>query len=151
AALSLLGALTYGVWGAVAGQIAGQSVMAIHAIVALYEEARDLGVSVRPRFARKGMTSILALGVPLYASGLLTIPATYFAQGLLTQSAGIGVLGNLRVTMTITSIVSLIPAAAFPPMLSSLARAHGGGAGFSEGLAMNLRVVWLFGLGALTF
>jgi O-antigen/teichoic acid export membrane protein len=151
AILSILGAFTFGVWGAVAGQVAGQSLMAVHVIVALYKEARGVGVIVRPRLAWQGMTSILYLGLPLYVSGLLTIPATYFAQGLLTQSASVGVLGNLRVTMAITSIVSLLPTAVASPMLSSLARAHGEGRGFSEGLAMNLRMVWLFGLGAVAF
>lgn len=89
----------------------------------------------------------LRVGFPFYVSGLLSIPAIYFVQGMLSRYAGLDVLGYLRVLSTLLVFISFVPSSAAAAMVSLLTRSSSVDYGsFIAQSLINLKYVWLFAI-----
>lgn len=123
--LSGSGMLLYGVYGALGGYGIAQFILAVSLGHAATRAMREQRVRISySRFAR-AIASLLRLGLPFYASGIIAVPVTFFLQGLLSRSAGLDALGQLRVIAAITAIIAFIPTSVAAATTSTLSRARG--------------------------
>jgi len=143
--LLVLGAIVGGAIGAAWGAVLGQAVTVIVLGMSLSRVSAALGLKLRPRLHGHLLKQILTVGLPFYLAGLLQIPSDYFAQGLMVRMHGVSMLGDLRVIVTITAIISFLPNALNGPMISIFSRAHADDRTLdSQRLVFtNLRVVWI--------
>ena len=109
-----------------------------------------------PRFVhfRRSVRSLISTGLPFYGAGLLAIPVSYYLQGDLGRTIGLDALGQLRVVVSITAMISFLPTSIAAVMVSHLARESGSDyASFVKKTLANMKFVWIFVLfsGVATF
>jgi O-antigen/teichoic acid export membrane protein len=124
----------------------GQVALAVALAVALRATAGRLGIPIRLRFNKRTLFDVLRIGFPFYVAGLFLVPIDYLAQGGVVRTHGLSSLGDLRVIVAVTSIVTFMPGALNGPMISAFARAHTGTGDVREAFSQNLRVIWTIGL-----
>jgi len=135
--------------GGVAGAVTGLAVTQALAVLWLHHATRramsEEGVRIRFDALRSEARRILRHGIPFYLAGLAIIPATYFAQGLLSRHGGVEALGGLRVITSMLTLVTLVPMAVAPLILQRLSvAASGGDQGFSASTFRLLKYSWIF-------
>lgn len=92
----------------------------------------------------RSVRSLISTGLPFYGAGLLAIPVSYYLQGDLGRTIGLDALGQLRVIVSITAIISFLPTSIAAVMVSHLARESGTDyASFVEKTMANLKFVWI--------
>jgi O-antigen/teichoic acid export membrane protein len=84
---------------------------------------------------------VLAIGLPFYAGVAVAIPAEFVSLGLLSKSAGLDALGELRVTQALMSVAAMVPAALAAPLRSHLAASQIGREN-SAPLVSQLKLSW---------
>lgn len=120
--LTTIGMSLFGVAGALGGYGIGQTILAGSLGYATARAIKEHGIRLAFTASRRGVSSLLRLGVPFYLAGLVTVPVTFFLQGLLSRSAGVESLGLLRVIGTITSLIAFIPGSIAAATTSTLTR-----------------------------
>ena len=144
-ALSIVGGLTYGAWGGVIGLALGQSIGTVMLAAGLLRETAQHGVSLRPRWPGAAARTLLGIGLPFYLSVAAVIPAEFMSLGLLSRSAGIEALGELRVVQSLMSLAAFVPVALAGPIISHLVAAHTGD-GTPDAVHAQLKFNWILGL-----
>jgi O-antigen/teichoic acid export membrane protein len=146
AAISI-GALAFGLAGAVAGLVGAQALSVLWLGIVTRKAMRNeqLRLAFSNLFDRA--RSLIRLGLPLYISGMVGIPAAYLLQGMLVRSAGLEELGYLRAIMGIVAIVAFAPSSAAGAMISMFARARSAGDGaLAFRIVQNIRIIMMFAL-----
>jgi O-antigen/teichoic acid export membrane protein len=145
ASLTIAGAYMSGATGATVGLVVGQVLAVIALLLALSKVCRDRNIRFIGRLRLRRIRSILAIGFPFYAAGLLGIPVEYMLQALVVRGHGVAMIGDLRVIVAITSIMSFIPTAIAGPMVSALTRARTESAArYWQLVVWNSKVLWFF-------
>lgn len=146
AAISI-GALSFGVSGAVTGLISVQAISVLWLGRVLLSALRREQLWFAFRNTWSNARSLLEIGLPLYVAGLISIPAIYLLQGIVVRSAGLEELGFLRVVVAIVSIVSFAPSSAAAAMTSMFTRTRTEQQGaLAYRIMQNIRVVLVFAL-----
>ena len=102
-------------------------------------------ISIRFEKFRLHATTLLRNGLPFYAAGLVSVPTTYYIQGLVTQNFGLEAMGGLRVINSVTTLVSFVPTAIAAVMISNLTRCSTRDySDFVRTTLLNVKYVWLF-------
>ncbi len=145
-ALSAGGMWFYGLAGALGGYGVAQAILAASLGRAATRAMREQGVRIAYSRSSRAVASLMRLGIPFYASGLVAVPVTFYLQGLLSRSAGVDALGLLRVIATITAIVAFIPASVAAATTSTLTRIRADtgtpASGVFDYAFLYLKVVW---------
>ena len=105
--------------------------------------------SIRIKYASAGISvlRLLKIGLPFYLAGLVNVPTLYYAQGLLTQTAGIESMGGLRVIGSITALVTFLPSSIAGVMVSALTKKSTSDYGaFVSAMLLNIKYIWLFSM-----
>lgn len=145
----------WGLRGAVGGLILVQAVT----LWMLWGQARTAITAERIsiRFGRFATSAapLLKNGFPFYASGLASVPSTYYVQGLVAQNFGLEAIGGLRVIVSLTTLVSFIPTAIAAVFVSQLTRSSTVDyTDFVRTSLLNIKYLWTFlllaGAGLLT-
>lgn len=146
-ALAILGGLTGDAFYAVLGYIAGQGIVTTVTFFTLARLCRGFNVRLMPRASINQILSVLRIGLPFFAAVLLTTPAHYYAESLLVFTHGTQELGNLRIVLAISTIVSLIPSAINGPMISRFVRSESDEAdSHNRFVLFNIKILLVFGL-----
>lgn len=143
--LTVIGGVAFGVTGAVWGAAAANACTALAMGVRLRSELARRGLSARPRWPSGEVRSLLAIGFPFYASGLLLIPTDFMCVAFLSRVAGVDALGDLRVTQTLMGAATMIPTALSGPLISHLTGRLAGESGPAAVLDQ-LKAVWILSL-----
>lgn len=146
-ATTILGALLYGVQGAVWGfagmTLAGAPIYAFGLLRAL--RSADIRLRFSPQ--RDHIRQIFGIGLPFYAAGVFLIPVEYWSQGLVSRFGGLGALADLRVILTLMAVVQMIPQAISGPIISLFSEREGHKAGSGAASAFeHMRWLWIFAL-----
>lgn len=149
AVLMITGAYVAGLKGAaIAAVLAAYASLACVGYV-LFGALRQSGTLTEIRVSSYRLRAMLRLGMPLYLSGLITIPVTAILQGLLTKSQGTDGLAYLRIATVFSSLVGFIPhsiAAVTVSNLSSIRSTSGGTTAFADAAVQRIKLVWAFAL-----
>lgn len=143
--LTIAGSWVDGAWGGVLGLATGQAVMMVLLATGLSREAASRQLRVRPRLPGAEAWAVMTLGLPFYLSVAAMIPVDFMNLGLLSRSAGVGELGELRVTQALMSLAAFIPTALSGPTISHLAAANAGERN-PDPVLLQLKVNWVLGL-----
>ncbi|MEM6479641.1 MAG: oligosaccharide flippase family protein [Pseudomonadota bacterium] len=146
-AITVAGAVIYGVTGAVWGfagaTLAGAPVYFLGLVRAL--RGLPVRIELRPKWAH--MREIFGIGFPFYAAGVFVIPAEYLSQGLVSRAGGLGDLGDLRIILTLMSVVMMIPQAISGPIITLFSEREGRETGAGSASALeHMRWLWIFAL-----
>jgi O-antigen/teichoic acid export membrane protein len=144
--LATTGGLIGGALGAAWGLAAGAGFAALYLAAGLRGELTKLGLSARPRLPSTQATALLRLGFPFYAGGLLLIPVDFFCAGLLSQTAGVAALGDLRVTQAVVAIATALPISLSGPLISYFA-GRSDVKTRPDAILLQLKIVWVLSLG----
>ncbi|TCT04602.1 oligosaccharide flippase family protein [Aquabacter spiritensis] len=129
------------VWGLAAANLAGLSLLGLR----LKAELSKHGLHLRPRWPAREARSLLGIGFPFYANGLLLVPVDFLCMAYLSRVAGVEALGDLRATQTLMSVATLVPAALAGPFVAQLAgRLEAGGS--PNALLNQIRAIWILSL-----
>lgn len=149
AILSLSSAVAGGIYG---GAVLATWCLAIAQIVssimlnfALVGLLKSYKIHVRIKWSNDAAFSILKSGSPLYFGGLFLIFPEFANMAQLTRVAGIGTMGDMRVTQALVSIIAVIPLAISGPTITFLTERYSNGDGRAAMLT-HLRIVWIFTL-----
>lgn len=94
---------------------------------------------------RSSFRTLINTGFPFYVSGLLAIPVYYYLQGTLGRDVGLDSLGQLRVIVSITAIITFLPTSIAAVMISHLARESGADySNFIQKTLANIKFIWIF-------
>ena len=142
-----LGGLLGGLRGAVAASLCLQAVTVTLMARLVRDELHTETVRLAFDDAASWAAKLLTFGLPFHLAGLVSVPVTYYLQGALAKHAGLDALGYLRVVLSVTTIVSFVPASAATAMISMLTnvRMTRGGA-FAADTMRSLKIVSLFSL-----
>ncbi|MDP3673060.1 MAG: hypothetical protein Q8R69_25630 [Telluria sp.] len=140
-----LGAYFGGALGAVWTLVAAQAGSVALMSITLSQVMKAAGLALRPRWPGGAAGTILKLGLPLYAGGLLAVPVEFANLGFLSRSAGIEALGDLRVTQALMSVATAIPTAIAGPSMTLLTE-HYAANRRSAALLLQLKAIWIFGI-----
>jgi len=144
-ALLVAGGIYYGLPGAALSFVIGQIISTISLALIVRRAMVEDGVAFQLDEVSKNIRLIISFGFPFYLSGLMMIPASYYAQGMLVALRGVEEAGGLRVVVAVTTLVSFIPTVTVPLVLNRLARASSESADvFSSTFSTLLRVNWAF-------
>jgi O-antigen/teichoic acid export membrane protein len=136
-----------GLNGAVAGMISVQFFTVIWLAWALKTklDAESLRLVLANFFYRA--RQLLKFGFPFYAAGLISVPTTYYLQGLLVKHAGLEALGYFRAISALVSIVSFVPSSASAAMISMLTKTRvENESALANTIMRNIKMVMLFAL-----
>lgn len=145
AVAALVGAVLYGPWGCAVGFVLGQVLNLVLLARGLGVETYARGLTMRLRRPSREAYNLLKIGFPFYLSGFLLIPTEFVSLGLLSHSAGIDSLGELRVIQSLIALASIVPAALAGPMTSHLAAAAVGDKD-AEPMLAQLKFNWMVSL-----
>lgn len=141
------GALWFGVSGAVTGLIGVQAFSVVWMAKVMLSALRREQLWFAFRNTWSNARSLLVIGSPLYIAGLVSIPVTYFLQGMIVRSGGLEELGYLRVVVALVSIVSFVPMSASAAMTSMFAQTRTREEGaLAYRIAQNIRLILVFAL-----
>lgn len=143
--LAVTGAFIAGAIGAVWGGAIANLVTAFVLAMRLARKLAWHGVKARLRWPSHHAFTLLSLGFPFFAGGLLLIPVDFLTIGLLSQHSGLDGLGELRATQAFSSIATMLPLALSGPLLSHLAASISVEAR-SGAMLEQLKAVWVLGL-----
>jgi O-antigen/teichoic acid export membrane protein len=146
-AATILGALLFGVqgavWGFASATLAGVPVYSFGIVRTL----RTAGIQLRFSPQRNHIRQIFAIGLPFYAASVFLIPAEYLSQGFVSRFGGIEDLADLRVILTLMAVVQMIPHAISGPIISLFSEREGQEAGSGAASAFeHMRWLWIFAL-----
>lgn len=146
-AATILGALLFGVQGAVWGFV-GTSLVGVPVyVLGLLRALRDVGIRLRWRLTWPHTKEIFAVGVPFYGAGAFLIPAAFVAQGAVSRFGSVEDLADLRIVMTLMGVVELVPQAIAGPIISLFSEREARAAGSGRASAFNhMRWLWIFAL-----
>lgn len=144
---TILGALVFGVqgavWGFVGTTLAGVPVF----VLSLLRMLRGTGIRVRLRLTRAHVREVFSIGLPFYGAGLFMIPAGFVAQGAVSRFGGVSDLADLRIVLTLMGVVELVPQAIAGPIISLFSEREGRAAGSGMASAfVHMRWLWIFAL-----
>jgi len=144
---TILGALLFGVMGAVWGFV-GTSLAGVPVFVfGLLRALRGAGIRLRWRLTWAHTKEIFRVGLPFYGEGALLIPAVFVAQGAVSRFGGLEDLADLRIVMTLMGVVELVPQSIAGPVISLFAAREGRVAGSGRASAFDhMRWLWTFAL-----
>ena len=139
------GALGAGAYGAAVGLAAAQLATTALLFWRLRGEClrRNLVLELRP--PTKQILRLFKIGFPFYLGVLWMIPGEFYVLGLLSRSAGVEVLGQLRVVQALMAVVTVLPNALSGPLITYLTERHAAGAG-GGALQLQLRFIWVSAL-----
>jgi O-antigen/teichoic acid export membrane protein len=141
------GALTAGLTGAVITFLMSQLLTALWLAWTVLTEMRAQSIGLRFHDVANRCKELVRIGFPFYAAGVVTIPVTYYMQGLLAEKGGLEALGQLRVIAALVMIVSFVPTSAAGPMISMLAETRRtSAASLPHNIMTNVKIMLLFGL-----
>lgn len=111
----------------------------------LRRAVREERVDVRLDEWRSGLKENAAIGFPHYLSALIAIPIAYVLQGMLGRYGGTEGLGFLRMTVSLSALISFIPSSISAATLSFLTslRSDTTRNDFDDVAALNAKVIWL--------
>lgn len=146
AAISL-GALGFGLAGAVSGLISVQAISVFWLGKVMLSALRRELLWFAFRNVFSSARSLLKLGLPIYLAGLVSIPVIYYLQGMVVRGGGLEQLGYLRVIFAIVSIVSFAPMSAAAAMTSMFAQTRTEQEGaLADRIVQNVRLILVFAL-----
>jgi O-antigen/teichoic acid export membrane protein len=125
------------VWGLVGAQAVAVGMLTL----SLARLFKTRGLVFRARRPSGAAGSMLRLGLPFYAGGLLLIPVDFANLAHLSRSVGVESLGDLRVTQALVSLAAALPTAIAGPTVTFLTERHAAGEG-AAGLILQLKVIW---------
>lgn len=129
-------------WSLAGAQAAAVALM----LITLAQVMKASGLVLHPRWPTGAAGMMLKLGLPLYAGGLLAVPVEFANLGLLSRSAGLEALGDLRVTQALMSVASALPTAIAGPSMTLLTEHHAANRG-TAALTLQLKAIWIFAVG----
>lgn len=144
--LVVAGALYGGAPAAAWALVAAQGVAVALLAFALARQLNGLGLRFRIRWPARAASSMVRLGFPFYAGGLLLIPVDFANLALLSRSIGVEALGDLRVTQALLSVAAALPTAIAGPTITFLTARHAAGDG-AGALLLQLKAIWILALG----
>jgi O-antigen/teichoic acid export membrane protein len=151
AGLTIIGAYTAGAIGATIGLVAGHALAMVSLLLGLRKACHERNIKLVPRLNLHRMRRILGLGLPFYMAGLVSISVDYLVLALLVRGHGIATMGDLRVIIAITSIMSFLPTAVAGPMISALTQRHRESSRhFWQLLVWNSKAAWLLSMLVIT-
>lgn len=145
AGMALAGAFWSGSWGCVVGFTMGQAINLVLLATGLRIEARSRGLRLRLALPGHESYRLLSIGLPFYLSNFLLLPTEFLALGLLTRSAGLDALGELRVVQSLMSVASTLAVALAGPRMSHLS-AFDASERNPEPLLIQLKLSWILSL-----
>jgi O-antigen/teichoic acid export membrane protein len=140
-------AVAGGLFPAVVALVATQGVVAVWLADATRRALERSGIRFSWRRFGERARELVATGFPFYGAGLVSIPVTYYMQGLLTSSSGLHALGYLRVITALVMIVSFVPTSAAGPMISMLAQSRSEDeSSMARNVMRNVKMMFVFGV-----
>lgn len=139
------GAVAAGAYGGAVALAAAQLVTSALLFWSLKRECARRGLVLWPRVPTRKTLRLLNIGFPFYLGILWLIPVDFYALGLLSRSAGVEVLGQLRVVQALMALVTVLPNALSGPLVTYLTERHAAGAG-PGALRLQLRLIWVIAL-----
>ena len=139
------GALGAGAYGAAVGLAAAQLATTALLFWRLRGECLRRNLVLELRLPTKQILRLFKIGFPFYLGVLWMIPGEFYVLGLLSRSAGVEVLGQLRVVQALMAVVTVLPNALSGPLITYLTERHAAGAG-GGALQLQLRFIWVSAL-----
>jgi O-antigen/teichoic acid export membrane protein len=140
-----VGAYIFGINGALSGMFLTQ-IFSVFLLVRLVRNSLHANkIILRLGSFKKWAYRLLSLGFPFYVAGLISVPITLYLQGMLSRQSGLEALGELRVIISILSLISFIPTAASSAMISLLTRSSTNDYfSFIQQALLHIKYIWLF-------
>jgi O-antigen/teichoic acid export membrane protein len=102
-------------------------------------------ISLKFLQVKKSFRSLIRTGFPFYLSGLIAMPVFYYLQGTLGRIVGLDSLGQFRVIVSITTMISFLPVSIAAVMVSNLAREYGSDyTNFVRQTLLSIKFTWIF-------
>jgi O-antigen/teichoic acid export membrane protein len=139
------GAVTAGAYGGALGLAAAQLATTALLFARLKGECARRNLALGLRVPTRQVLRLLKVGFPFYLGVLWMIPVEFYVLGLLSRSAGVEVLGQLRVVQALMAVVTVLPAALSGPLITYLTERHAVGQG-AGALQLQLRLMWVSAL-----
>ena len=146
-AATVLGALIFGVQGAIWGFAGTTLAGALVFVIGMLRMLRSAGIRIRLQLRRDHLRQIFAIGLPFYGAGVFMIPAGFLAQGAVSRFGSVADLADLRVILALIAVVQLIPQAISGPIISLFSEREGRqkGSGIASAF-VHMRWLWVFAL-----
>ena len=110
AAMATVCGVLFGLTGAVFALILIQALTVAAMALVLRRALRVERVRIAFRNLSFWTRRLLSFGLPFHAAALAWIPVSYYLQGVLARQAGVDALGYLRAIVSVTTLVTFVPA-----------------------------------------
>ncbi|ROT99098.1 oligosaccharide flippase family protein [Histidinibacterium lentulum] len=146
-AATILGAVLYGVQGAVWG-FAGTTLAGVPIFVlGLLRALKRVELRIRWQLSLGHLKEIFSIGLPFYGAGVFMILAGFVAQGAVSRFGSVQELADLRIVLTLMAVVQMIPQSISGPIISLFAEREGRETGSGSVSAFeHMRWLWIFAL-----
>lgn len=145
--ITLISSLIFDLIGAVASLLITQALIVFVLLPKCLAMLRESEIVLRIEAFGRMANKIFRTGFYFYVSGLISVPIIYYVQGILVRYCGLDSLGQLRVVVSICTIVSLVPTSISAVMISHLAKHKiEEGLKFANKIDQNIKLVWGFSL-----
>jgi lipopolysaccharide exporter len=140
-----IGAIMFGVYGAIAGQTVGAGAALGILTLASYRLARArLPGRATSIFRRDVVLEIMSFGVPALLAGFVVAGGMWWANTALARDGGYGQLANFSVAWALMQLILLLPSSLSTPAVSFMSEAYTvrGKQAFGRFVSDNLRLIW---------
>lgn len=137
----LAGALAAGAHGGAMAFAGSQLVTAALLFRRLGRECALRDMALRVCWPAGNAARLLKLGLPFYLGVLWLIPVDFYVLGLLSRTAGVELLGQLRAVQALMAVIAVLPNALSGPLVTYLTERHAAGHG-EAALLLQVRVIW---------